>query len=154
MPNPAVISYQREFLFSVSPDQIWATIENVDEFERWWPWLEDFHLEGEGLVAGAVLSGMVVPPLPYRMRLVVELMACEPPTAIDAIIDGDLRGHARLRLRPDGHGANVEVAWTVEMMQRPMRMASRVAGPLLRWGHDRVVEVTVGNFRRRVEGAT
>ena len=143
MTNSAVINYQREFSFSVPPDQIWAAIEDVEEFERWWPWLEGFHLEGDGLVAGAVLSGVVVPPLPYRMRLVVELLACEPPLAIDANVDGDLRGPARLRLRPDGPGAVVEVAWTIEMMQRPMRLASRFAHPLLRWGHDRVVEMTL-----------
>ena len=140
MASSAVISYQREFSFNVSPDEIWATIENVEEFERWWPWLQGFHMEGEGLVAGTLLSGEVVPPLPYRMRLVVEILACQPPVAIDANVDGDLRGPARLRLRPDGHGALVEVAWTIEMMQRPMRLASRVAHPLLRWGHDRVVE--------------
>lgn len=153
MTNSAVISYQREFSFSVPPDQIWAAIEDVEEFERWWPWLEGFHLEGEGLVAGALLSGVVVPPLPYRMRLVVELLACEPPFAIDASVDGDLRGPARLRLRPDGAGAVVEVAWTIEMMQRPMRLASRFAHPLLRWGHDRVVESTVAGFGRRLKAA-
>ena len=39
------------------------------------------------------------------------------------------------------------------MMQRPMRLASRVARPLLQWGHDRVVELTVAGFRRRLESA-
>jgi hypothetical protein len=29
-----------------------------------------------------------------------------------------------------------------------MRVASRVAHPLLQWGHDRVVDVTVARFRR------
>jgi hypothetical protein len=36
------------------------------------------------------------------------------------------------------------------MMQRPMRLAARVAYPLLRWGHDRVVEATVAGFRRQL----
>jgi hypothetical protein len=45
----------------------------------------------------------------------------------------------------------VEVAWTVEMKQRPMRLASRFGRPLLQWGHDRVVEMTVAGFRRRLE---
>jgi carbon monoxide dehydrogenase subunit G len=153
VPGP-VISYQREDSFRVPPYQIWAAIEDVEEFESWWAWLEDFRLEGDGLVVGAVLSGVVVPPLPYRMRLSVELVACDRPTAIDAVVRGDLRGDARLRLRPQGDGTLVEVAWTIEMMQRPMRLASRFAHPLLRWGHDRVVEATVDNFRRHVEGTT
>ena len=36
------------------------------------------------------------------------------------------------------------------MMQRPMRLAARVAHPVLRWGHDRVVEMTVNGFRRHL----
>ena len=64
---------------------------------------------------------------------------------------GDLEGHAHLRIEPDGAGAAIEVAWTVEMMQRPMRVAARVAHPLLRFGHDRVVDATVASYRRHLE---
>jgi len=35
-------------------------------------------------------------------------------------------------------------------MQRPMRVAARVAYPVLRWGHDRVVDATVAGFRRHL----
>jgi hypothetical protein len=37
------------------------------------------------------------------------------------------------------------------MMQRPMRIAARVAHPILCWGHDRVVEATVQSFSRVLE---
>jgi hypothetical protein len=53
-------------------------------------------------------------------------------------------------LEPAGGGTVVSVAWTIEMMQRPMRLAALVAAPLLRWGHDRVVETTVAGFRRQL----
>ena len=53
-------------------------------------------------------------------------------------------------LGPTGDGTVAEVAWTVEMMQRPMRLAARVAHPFLRWGHDRVVEATVAAMRRHL----
>lgn len=125
-------------------------MEEVDQFETWWPWLDEFHLEGDALMTGAVLHGVVAPPLPYRMRIQVELVACDPPHDIEALVHGDLEGEARLWMRPDGAGSNVEVAWTVEMMQRPMRLASRMAHPLMQWGHDRVVELTVAGFRRRL----
>jgi hypothetical protein len=91
------------------------------------------------------------------MRIRVELTSCERPEAIDATISGDLQGVAQLRMRAGGGnggaGSLVEVAWTVEMMQRPMRLASRFGLPLLQWGHDRVVEMTVAGFRRRLESA-
>lgn len=128
-------------------------MQEVDQFETWWPWLHEFRLEGGTLKTGAVLHGVVAPPLPYRMRLRVELTDCEPPTEIDAVIHGDLEGEARIEIRPGEVGCTAEVAWTVEMMQRPMRLASRFGRPLLQWGHDRVVEITVAGFRRRLESA-
>jgi hypothetical protein len=37
------------------------------------------------------------------------------------------------------------------MMQRPMRIANRLARPLLVRGHDAVVQATVRGFRRQLE---
>ncbi len=132
---------------------MWEIVQEVDRFETWWPWLEDFRLEGESLDKGAVLSGVVAPPLPYRMRIEVELLRCDPPNNIEALIHGDLEGEASIEMTPHGSGTTVEVAWNVEMMQRPMRLADRFTHPLLQWGHDRVVEVTVAAFRRRLKAA-
>lgn len=146
-----MISYRRGYQFDLDPEQLWDRIEEVDQFERWWPWLTDFELDGGGLSTGSVLSGVVNPPLPYHMRLSVELIDCERPVAIDATIEGDLTGVARLRLRPELEGTWAEVAWTVEMRQPAMRLASRIGRPVLQWGHDRVVEMTVSSFRRRIE---
>jgi carbon monoxide dehydrogenase subunit G len=149
----ADIQYRRAFEFARSPQELWDAMQEVDQFETWWPWLHEFRVEGGTLKTGSVLHGVVAPPLPYRMRLRVELTHCEPPTEIDAIIHGDLEGLARIEIRPSKGGATAEVAWTVEMMQRPMRLACRFGRPLLQWGHDRVVELTVAGFRRRLEAA-
>ena len=146
-----MISYRHGYQFDLAPEQLWDRIEQVDQFERWWPWLTDLELDGSGLSTGSVLSGVVNPPLPYRMRLSVELVDCERPVGIDATIEGDLTGVARLRLRPELEGTWAEVAWTVEMRQPAMRLASRFGRPVLQWGHDRVVEMTVSGFRRRIE---
>jgi carbon monoxide dehydrogenase subunit G len=153
MPRRPIITYRRAFEFGLTPIEVWAAIERVDQFERWWPWLQEFGMEGASLAVGSVLHGVVVPPLPYRMRIGVALTACEEPTAIDASINGDLEGWAQLRVAPSDGGSRIEVAWSVEMMQRPMRVASRFGLPLLQWGHDRVVESTVAGFRRRLESA-
>ena len=151
MLGQPIIAYRREYEFGLAPRELWRRMEHVEQYERWWPWLEEFRLDGDRLETGSVLTGVVVPPLPYRMRIRVELARCEPPEDVDAIIGGDLVGEATLRVRPAGPGSLVEVAWTVEMMQRPMRLASRFGRPLLQWGHDRVVESTVAGFRRRLE---
>ena len=149
-PSPYVIDYRGSFRFSQSPDALWSSLEDAERFERWWGWLSEFRLDGGGLRVGSVLHGVVSPPLPYRMRVRVELEECERPFLIDAAVHGDLEGRAGLLVEPDGGGSRVSVSWTIEMMQRPMRAAARVAYPLLRWGHDRVVDATVRGFQRQL----
>jgi hypothetical protein len=153
-----VINYRGTFRIPVAPHLVWDAVERTDEFERWWGWLGEFHFEGPGLQAGSVLTGVVSPPLPYHMRVRVELEDCVKPLSIEAAVHGDLEGHASLRLAPEEAPALSEtsstiasVSWTIEMMQRPMRVAARVAYPLLCWGHDRVVDATVSSFRRQIE---
>ena len=148
------MDYTGRFSFPVAPLELWAAIERIDQFERWWgSWLGDLRLDGEGLRPGSVLKGTVAPPVPYRMRVAVELGRCVPGELVDAAVSGDLAGDAHLRLEPDGRdglSTVADVAWSLEMKQLPMRVAARFAYPLLRWGHDRVVDATVAGFRRQL----
>ena len=145
------MDYAGRFAFPVAPLELWSAIERTDQFERWWSWLGNLRMDGEGLRPGSVLRGTVAPPVPYRMNVAVELNRCEPGELIDAAVTGDLAGDAHLRLEPAGAVSTVaEVAWSLEMKQLPMRVAARFAYPLLRWGHDRVVEATVAGFRRQL----
>jgi carbon monoxide dehydrogenase subunit G len=146
--SPYVIEYEGAFHLDLPPERVWAIISRTERYEGWWGWLREFETEGRDLETGSVLRGVVVPPLPYRMRLEVVLAQSSRPRRIDAVVSGDLRGDATLRLAPDGEGTEATVSWTIEMMQRPMRLAARLAHPLLRWGHDLVVQATVEGFRR------
>jgi len=56
------------------------------------------------------------------------------------------------QLEGDDATTSAHATWTVEMRQRPMRLAASIAHPLLVWGHDRVVDATVDGFRRRLLG--
>jgi hypothetical protein len=154
--SPFVIDYRGRFAFAAAPEAVWARIMAVDRFERWWGWLSELRVEGAradngDLQAGSVLRGVVAPPLPYRMRLCVAIERCRPPSSIDAAVHGDLEGRAGLRLEPLFEGTCADVTWTIEMMQRPMRLAARVAHPVFRWGHDKVVDATVQSFTRVLE---
>jgi carbon monoxide dehydrogenase subunit G len=148
--SSSVIDYRGRFAFDVPPEVIWNSIEHCERFESWWAWLREFRLEGPGLQSGAVLHGVVSPPVPYTMRIRVQLDRCERPARIDATVHGDLEGTARLVLVPVDDGSLAEVSWTIEMTQRAMRMAARVAHPLMQWGHDRVIETTVAGLRRHL----
>jgi hypothetical protein len=151
--SPYVIDYRGTFRFAVPPEAVWAAIERTNEFERWWAWLGEFHLYGSGLQSGAAMVGVVSPPLPYRMRINVDLQDCVCPATIDAVVHGDLEGRAHLAFRPEKAGTLATAEWSIEMMQPPMRLAARFAHPLMQWGHDRVVAATVAGFRRQIEGA-
>ena len=147
----ADIRYRRAFEFGCTPQQLWDAMQEVDHFEAWWPWLEEFRLEGGSLKVGSVLHGVVAPPLPYRMRLRVEITRSEPPREIDAVIHGDLEGLASLEIHPrrrrhKGRGRmDGRDDAASDAPRRPL------GAPLLQWGHDRVVETTVAGFRRRLE---
>lgn len=143
MASPYVIDFRGRWLWKAPPDVIWEAMRRVDCFPEWWPWLGQLRLDGSGLVEGATLHGVVSPPLPYRMGVAVRLGRCQPGRCIEATVSGDLDGQASIQLEPLGAGTITEVAWSVEMRQPTMRAVARVAHPVLRWGHDRVVEVTV-----------
>jgi carbon monoxide dehydrogenase subunit G len=148
--SPYVIEYSGVFDFPCPPDQVWSAMRRVDRFECWWGWLKEFHVEGRGLEAGAVLHGVVVPPLPYRLDVRIALVECVRPQRIEAAIHGDLEGSARLVLEPECEGTRAKVSSNIELVQPPLRVAARVAPWAVRWGHDRVVEATVSSFRVHV----
>lgn len=145
-----MIDYRGSFDFELPPEAMWDVLEHSERFETWWGWLHEFRLDGGPLQAGSVLRGLVSPPVPYEMRVRVVLDQVHRPERIDAHVEGDLEGSAGLLLAPRGDGTRAAVRWTIEMKQRPMRIAARLAPPLMRWGHDRVVEATVAGFRRNL----
>lgn len=142
--------YAATHRFAVTPERLWSEIEQFEHFESWWSWLERFSAEPARLRPGTVLTGVVHPPLPYRMGVRIDLCECVRPQRIRAHVRGDLLGTALLELLPIDTGTEARVSWTLEMTQPAMRLAARVARPLLCWGHDRVVDATVNSFRRRL----
>lgn len=153
--SPYVIDFHRSYRFPAQPAVVWSSIEDVERFPAWWGgWLGRFRVVGDGLKPGSVLDGTVSPPLPYRMHVHVTLDRCVPPKRIEATVGGDLTGDALLTVSAADAGSEVEVAWTIEMRQRAMRTVARVAHPLLRWGHDRVVEATVAGFHEHLAATT
>lgn len=150
MSSPYVIDYEGVHRFPIPPDVLWSELQHFDRYQDWWRWLREFEVAGGGLRAGTVLHGVVRPPLPYRMRLTVRLVEVDEARRIEASVHGDLEGRASLTMQPEASGTRIEIAWSIEMMQRPMRAAARVAHHVLRWGHDRVVDMTVDGFRRRL----
>jgi len=148
--SPYVFEHDRSYTFDANRKEVWAVLERFDGLAAGWPWLHDLDIEGPGLQSGTVMSGVVAPPVPYRMRLRVDIDECEPERSIAASVHGDLEGVAYITFDGDGDETCAYATWTIEMMQPAMRVAARVAPRLLRWGHDRVVDATVNGLRRHL----
>jgi hypothetical protein len=149
--SPYVISSQRAFMFPAPAERVWTAISQLDCYPTWWSWLRDFRVDGAGLERGALLRGTIVPPLPYRLHLRVVLDECVPARHIFASVHGDLEGVALVAFEGEGDKTRVIASWTLEMMQQPVRLAARFTHPLLRWGHDRIIDATAEGFRRHLD---
>jgi len=140
-------SFDRTFMFAVAPDDLWAVILRTDDFPRWWPWLRA--LSGDGLVPGGRSACVVRAPVPYTLRFTVAVQDLVPGRLVDAVVDGDLAGPARLEVGADGAGSVARLAWEMELCRPMLRAAARFGRPMMEWGHDWVVANGVEQFLRR-----
>jgi hypothetical protein len=144
------IDFERTFVFDVTPNDLWDKLEHLAARNDFDGWLFHYTLDGQPLQTGSALNAEITPPLPYRIRLTIEFVECNRPSDITMIFHGDVEGTGSVRLLPSDESTHVTAAWKVEMKGRPMRTAARVAYPVVRWGHDRVVDATVWAFRRQL----
>ena len=148
-----LIHLERTESFAQDVEVVWSWMSRTEQFPTWWRWLREFEAEGGGLVDGGVLRGLVVPPIPYRFRVGIHLEQVRPAEHITARLTGDLLGPAELWLTPRGRGTDLTIRWHVEMRKPAMRAAARYARSLLLWGHDQVIDITVGRFHDVVNRA-
>jgi hypothetical protein len=121
----------------------------TDRYRAWWPWLLRF--DGTELAEGEAWRCVVAPPLPYVVRFRV-LLDEVGERRVAARVDGDIEGEASVDLAPAG------AAWT-ELHLRSRLAASApllraigvLAGPLARFGHDRVVAASLQRLATHAE---
>jgi uncharacterized protein YndB with AHSA1/START domain len=137
----------RRFRFAATPEAFWAAAGATDDFTRWWPWLRTF--EARALVTGDRWRCAVRPPLRYTVRFTVRLDEVVAPTSIAASIDGDIAGRARLDVAPDRDGCEVRLTSSLSPASRVFGLVAAVAGPLVRRGHDWILDTGAEQFARR-----
>ncbi len=131
----------------MSPTDLWAVLTRTDDYPAWWSWLREF--ESVGLEAGTVARCTIQSPLPYSLRCLIRIDTMDAPHLIATTVSGDLRGPARLEIRPAGTGASARLAWSVTLGNPVLAHTARIARPAMAWAHDRIVAVGVDQFRRR-----
>ena len=139
------------FQFPVTPDRFWETISRTEDFPKWWGWLGAF--DCNGLHEGAEARFDIRSPLPFPVRFRVTVDRLVPGRLVETTVQGDFLGPARLEVAPDGSGCSVRLSWTLEAGRPLLRVAGRIARPLLTWGQHQVIDMGMRQFRRRALGS-
>lgn len=139
-----LVRSDRTYRFDASPDQFWAAVEDVGSYRRWWPWLRTF--DGLAFAPGSRWTCAVQPPVPYRIRFTVDLDTVEPFRMVTVKVSGDILGTASLHVAADGAGSVVRLVSELMPNNRILRAAALVARPIVRFGHDWVLDTGASQF--------
>jgi hypothetical protein len=96
MTTPYVIGYERSFHLPAPPMVVWSVLEGLDGFADKAVWLAKVGIDDGSLRDGSVVRATIATPLPYRIRVRLEVDSCTPGRHVDAWVKGDLQGVARL----------------------------------------------------------
>ena len=130
-------------------EELWSALTEVRGYPSWWPWLRRFD-PGDGFVPASRWSCVVVPPLPYVVRFRVELDEVRPREAVRATVRGDVKGWAELTLDDDGEGTSRARLRSELAPSNPvLRQFAMLAPPMVRWGHDWVLDQGQRQFLER-----
>jgi polyketide cyclase/dehydrase/lipid transport protein len=143
------VSYSGSFDFDdVSPEELWTALSRVDLFHTWWPWIKDIHLEGEALELGSALTFTIDPPIPYKLRVTVDVVESDEDSYLRGDVSGDLHGTGSLRFEEFSGGSEVTTDWNVVVSNPAIKAVIFLARPLLLYAQRWAVEVSLRGFRR------
>jgi hypothetical protein len=138
----------RTFEFTVGPDDLWSAVTRADRYRSWWPWLRRF--DGVAFEEGARWRCAVRAPLGYRVRFDVVLSDVVPGRSAGGAGRRANAGRRPLDVRPaDGGGSQLRLQSTLASERWPLRAIARLAPPVARFGHDRLLDTGVRQFRAR-----
>jgi len=135
----------REYLFvdewdvEAPPEAVFHALADARTYPDWWrPVYIDTQTDGPPQL-GRTSQQHFKGRLPYHLHTRSTITRYEPPAAVGADVDGDLRGHGLWTLTPrDGntHGAtHVRFDWRVYADKPLLRLLTPLLRPLFRWNH-------------------
>ena len=144
--------FDRAWDFAVTPEELWTTLEQTDQYRVWWPWLREFRVDGDGETdgfrVGAIAHLVIQAPLPYQLRCDIHVDEVVRAQTLAAHVTGDLEGPARLELDSTPGGAQARLSWVLDVNSSLLRPLARIGRPALSWAHDRIVERGLAQFEQ------
>lgn len=144
---PGSITTVHRYALPISPQAVWDRISDVSAYKQWWSWLRIF--DAAGLKEGEEWRCEVQPPLPYPVRFRVHLDQVDAPNLVRARIEGDVVGTAVLTLEEGASGCTAVLASSLAPGNATLRLVSRLAAPVARFGHDWVLDSGARQFVAR-----
>lgn len=144
---PGSITTERRYELPIVREAVWALISDVGAYQGWWSWLRIF--VASGLEAGAEWRCEVQPPLPYPVRFRVLIDELQAPVAVRARVEGDVVGTAVLSLEETEGGCAAILSSSLAPGNATLRLVSRLAAPVARFGHDWVLDSGARQFIAR-----
>lgn len=143
--------FDRSWTFDVSVDELWVAISRTDSYPHWWDWLDEF--ESRGLVEGSRTTCSVRSPLHFSLEFIIDIENVVPCELVSAQVTGDLIGPARLMLADHAQGSIARITWALDPARPLLKAGSLALKPLLEWGHNRIVDIGIEQFRHGALGA-
>jgi hypothetical protein len=144
---PGSITTVHRYELPLPREEAWSLISDVSNYRNWWPWLRVF--DGAALAPGEEWRCEVQPPVPYLVRFRVVIEDVETAVLVRAKVVGDVVGAATLRFEDTSSGCTATLDSTLSPGNTALRMVSRFAGPIARFGHDWVLDSGARQFITR-----
>jgi uncharacterized protein YndB with AHSA1/START domain len=127
--------------------EVWNLIGEVSQYRTWWPWLRAF--DAQTLAQGEEWRCEVQPPMPYLVRFGVVIEQVEASVLVRARVIGDVVGVATLMLADSETGCTATLDSALAPGNKALRLVSRFAAPVARFGHDWVLDSGARQFVTR-----
>ena len=140
---PGTISTVHRYDLPLSPREVWEQIARWTTTAAGGPGSAASTL---GLGVGEEWRCEVQPPLPYIVRFQVAIEKVEAPVLVHALVLGDVVGDATLELEEAESGCRATLTSALAPGNAALRLVSRFAAPLARFGHDWVLDSGARQF--------
>ena len=144
-PGRVLVRSDRRYRFALPVRRVWDEAVETARYESWWPWLR--HLHAPAFETGAVWTCSVKPPLPYSVRLTITLDEVVAMSHVLASVGGDVTGTAAVSFAEVDGGSEVRLVSALAPSSGLLRVLARAARPLVRRGHDWVLDAGARQFR-------